>query len=81
MPNCAPTKKQVMKAIISIFINARPVASLFALYARKSAIMDMIWFIGVMMTSTVYVESTEKEMNHARYGNKGCRFFKQEVQN
>ena len=25
MPNCAPTKKQVMKGIISIFINARAV--------------------------------------------------------
>ena len=79
MPNCAPTKKQVMKAIISIFINARPVTSIFALYARKSAIMDMNWFIIVILTGTVLVE--EEEMNHARYGNKGCRVFKRGVQN
>ena len=79
MPNCAPTKKQVTNTIISIFMNARPVTSMFALCVRMSAIMDMNWFIMVILTTIVIVE--KEEMNHARYGNKGCRVFKQGVQN
>ena len=81
MPNCAPTKKQVMNGIISIFMNARPVTFIgSALFVRRYAIMDMIWFIWVILTGTVIVEQ-EEEMNHARYGNKGCRVFKRGVQN
>ena len=69
-----------MNTIISIFIYARPVELIgSALCARKFAIRDMIWFILVMMTTTVIVE--KEEMNHARYGNKGCRVFKRGVQN
>ena len=79
MPNCAPTKKQVMNSIISIFIDAIHVAFWSALCARRFAIMDMIWSIRVIMTTTVGVE--RKEMNHARFGNKGCRVFKRGVQN
>ena len=80
MPNCAPTKKQVMKGIISIFMNARPVTWMrYALCVGRYAIMDMNWFIIVILTLPVIVE--EEEMNHARYGNKGCRVFKWGVQN
>ena len=80
MPNCAPTKKQVTNTIISIFMNARPVTSMFALCVRMSAIMDMNWFIIVILT--VYTVNVDiEEMNHARYGNKGCRVFKRGVQN
>ena len=69
-----------MEAIISIFINAIPVALIgSALFVRRFAIMDMIWFIWVILTGTVGVEV--EEMNHARYGNKGCRVFKRGVQN
>ena len=78
MSNCAPTKKQVVKGIISIFMHAIPVALRSALFARKSAIVDMIWLILLIETFTVIVE--KEEMNHARYGNKGCRVFKREVQ-
>ena len=57
MPDCAPTYKQVMNAIISIFINATPVARMIsALCVKKSAIMDMIWIILVMITGSVGVE-------------------------
>ena len=56
-PNCAPTKKQVMKAIISIFMNARPVAWMMsASCVSRSAMMDMIWNILVMIDATVGVE-------------------------
>ena len=57
MPNRAPTNKQVMNAIISIFINATPVARMIsALCVRKSAMMDMIWIMLVMITGSVGVE-------------------------
>ena len=66
MPNCAPTKKQVMKAIISIFMNARPVTWIgSALCARKSAMMDMNWNIVVMIDATVIVE--EYMLTNARH--------------
>ena len=64
-----------MKAIISIFINARPVTHMSVLCVRRSAIRDMMWFMRIMMTPTANVDI--EEMNHARYGNKGCRVFKQ----
>jgi len=68
MPNCAHSKKPVLNSIISIFINARPVTWMMsALCVRRSAIMDMIWSIVVMMTTTVGVESMDMEMNHARH--------------
>ena len=80
MLNCAPTKKQVMNGIISIFINARPVTWIGSAFcARKSAMMDMNWNIVVILTTFVVVE--KEEMNHARYGNEGCRVFKRGVQN
>ena len=57
MPNRAPTNKQVMNDIISIFINATPVARMIsALCVRKSAMMDMIWIMLVIITSFVGVE-------------------------
>ena len=74
MPNCAPTKKQMKEAIISIFMNARPVTHMSVLCVRRSAIRDMMWFMRIMITPIVFVE--KEEMNHARYGNKGCRVFK-----
>ena len=67
MPNCAPTKKQVTNTIISIFMNARPVTSMFALCVRMSAIMDMNWFILVIKALTVIVEQEEVEVYHARH--------------
>ena len=66
MPNCAPTRKQVMNTIISIFINARPVTRIgSALCARKSAMMDMNWNIVVMIDATVIVE--EYMLTNARH--------------
>ena len=56
MPNCAPTKKQMEEFIISIFIDARPVTFGSALFVRRFAIRDMIWSIGVILTTTVGVE-------------------------
>ena len=54
MPNSAPTKKQVMNGIISIFINARPVTWIgSALCARKSAMMDMMW--ASALTNSFYI--------------------------
>ena len=62
-------------------MNARPVTMGIgsALFARKSAIRDMNWFILVILPCTANVDI--EEMNHARYGNKGCRVFKRGVQN
>ena len=79
MSNCAPTKKQVLKGIISIFINARPVTMGIGsvLFVSRFAIMDMNWIILDMINASVIVEDIE----HARYGNKGCRVFKRGVQN
>ena len=66
MPNCAPTNKQVINAIISIFITATPVARMIsALCVRKSAMMDMIWIILVMINTSVFVE--EYGMTNARH--------------
>ena len=66
MPNCAHSKKPVMKAIISIFMDARPVAFLgSALCVKKSAMMDMMWFIVVMIDASVIVE--QEDMTHARH--------------
>ena len=62
-------------------MNARPVTMRIgsALFVSRSAIRDMIWFIFVILTIFANVE--KEEMNHARYGNKGCRVFKRGVQN
>ena len=66
MPNCAPTKKQVMNGIISIFINARPVTLIGSAFCvRMSAIMDMNWIILDMINAIVVV--VEEEEAHARH--------------
>ena len=67
MQNCALTKKQMEDIIINTFMNARPVTWMMsALFVSLYAMMDMNWFIMVIITLTVIVEQ-EEEMNHARH--------------